>query len=287
VTRRGNLFDAVSATWKFYYTVSNPLFWLTIQWIVTCLLNFVWLTYAIVGFFRKLPDGRGLILDTEVFSWRFLICYLLGTILEDLPKYFAMLPPSFMWIDGLLSIGASAFLILSWVFLAKDFQQEKYTFLNNGYTADVWFHRIFIHNTIAISAAWSVYKMGVVSVINFHFDFGLALTVTNFLQIVTFIAFVTIFCVVDLYSLDKYQRYLVSPYLIWLLTQVDVTDRFRIARVYPARSVRTAALILLLVVSTLTLVKIAAIVIRQIKKMPLDNPEEEKLNVKERETVSP
>lgn len=215
-----------------YSTGITPSSWTFSIWSVIYFWMALWIAYCQVAIFIK-PGGDYLYKDPAFMSCTFFFLYIINLFLNIIwivlfdriyfiVCFFVIL---FMVLSAYACIGMCSYS------LAQNL--DELTVENLGY--HIWLIRFLVQNGIAVYATW----LTVATHINFdlalHYNWGIEASMSDLTALIIILVLVISWFALDVVVLDRYTRYLITPYMVLVVAfsgvydnQVDTTSFDRI-----------------------------------------------------------
>ncbi|ESO85629.1 hypothetical protein LOTGIDRAFT_210838 [Lottia gigantea] len=194
-----------------YFTGITPSGWTFSIWGLIYFWQCLWIIFAFINIFRKV-DGNPAYVSPMVLTPALFIAYAIDIAFT--------ITWTFVFDRELIEISFVTLFLVSFtlyicLFIAyKNYATHAPILAKQGRNIELWLHRLFVHNGLGIFATWTTIATLLNLVMMLVYRLGVELQTGGTIALGILTGEITLFVFTDLFFLDKFSRYTLTPYLV-------------------------------------------------------------------------
>ncbi|XP_050405659.1 uncharacterized protein LOC126821299 [Patella vulgata] len=196
-----------------YATDIIPADWTISIWGFIYAWQVAWLLFALIHIFRKTVDGPAYA-NPIILTPIFYIAYIFNMV-SNIAWVF-LYRNDYIILAFVAYILLCALLYICLFIVYKNLYQNGTLLQKQGRNVEIWMHRLLVHNGLGIYASWATIAtvVNAVVVMMYGASPGVERVQAGTVGLGIFSAGLGMFFVSDLFFLDKYSRYTLTPYMM-------------------------------------------------------------------------
>ncbi|XP_013394717.1 uncharacterized protein LOC106162124 [Lingula anatina] len=247
----------------YFYLEITPAGWMFSVWGFIYTWQYLWIIYGIINIFRRTDDGY----FYAVYPIMPPAMYAVFTVNNIANVVWLILWDRLLSAWALPCIALVPFTLYICLFISfRRLNDNKVTMINQGYRKDVWLTRFLTQNGMAFYATWTTIATLLNVAIVMTYDGSVAME-TSCTAVLGILAVELLFWfTLDNFVLDKFTRYLFSPFIIILLAlTASLVQGYD-----PTKTNKIFTMVLLGIASVMAITKVAFMIWRH-RTRPLEN----------------